>query len=485
MAKFYITTAIDYPSGSPHLGHAYEKICTDIIARWKRLKGDDVFFLTGTDEHGQKIQKKAEEAGKTPKQYVDQTVKKFQELCKKLNISNDRFIRTTDKDHEKVAQELLQTVYDKGDIYKGEYEGLYCTDCETYYLEKDLNGNKCPIHDKKVENVKEESYFFKMSKYQDKFLKHLEKNQDFIRPESKRNEIINRIKEGVRDLSVSRTSFNWGVPVPFDKKHVQYVWFDALSNYISGIDYPNGKNFKKYWPADIHVIGKDIVWHHTMIWCSMLLSAGIDLPKMVFVHGFINLKGEKLSKAKGIIVDPIELTNKYGSDALKYYLIKNVPFGDDGDFSEEALISSVNNELANDLGNLVSRSLAMTEKYYGGKVPKGKNELNFDIKRIETLLDNLELTQGLSEIWKLVNELNKYVNDKKPWEVENKDNIIYTILDNMRIISILLSPFLPETIEKINCQLGIKTGKLKETKPNLLKPGTKTIKGEILFKKHE
>ncbi|MBU3958539.1 MAG: class I tRNA ligase family protein, partial [Candidatus Omnitrophica bacterium] len=350
MSKFYITTAIDYPSAPPHIGHVYEKVCADVIARWHRNAGDDVFFSTGTDEHGLKIQRYASKLKQEPQEFVDKMSGEFIGLWEKLNISYDSFIRTTQDGHMEIVRDIFKKIYDKGDIYKDWYEGLYCVDCEAFYAEKDLKDSLCPVHNKKLEEIKEESYFFNMSKYQEKILEHILDNKDFVRPETRRNEIINRIKEGVRNLSVSRSSFNWGIRLPMDEKHIIFVWFDALINYISVLGYPQ-ERFKRYWPADIHLIGKDILWFHAMVWPAILLAADIELPKSIFVHGFINIKGEKISKSKGVTVDPLELINKYGADALRYFLLREIRFGEDGDFSEGAFIKRLNSDLANDLGN--------------------------------------------------------------------------------------------------------------------------------------
>lgn len=491
MKKFYITTAIDYPSGKPHLGHAYEKICADCIARWHRLLGEEVFFLTGTDEHGSKIQRKAQEAGKKPRAYVDEMAVFFKKLCEKLEISNDRFIRTTDSDHVKVAQEIFKKIFGKGEIYLGNYSGWYCSECETFYMEKDLKEGNCPTHGKKAEWISEESYFFKMSKYTKMVLEHLEKDKACILPEGKRKEMINRVKEGLNDLSVSRANVEWGIPVPINKKHTQYVWMDALLNYISGIDYPK-KEFEKFWPADIHLIGKDILWHHSAIWFSILMAAGIELPKTVFVHGFINTEsGEKMSKSKGTVIDPIEIADKYSTDALRYFLLREIPFGQDGNFSEEALKERLNNELANELGNLVNRTIVMVEKYCKGVVPKGSTgkelQKKLKLEKIEKHMKELELHHALAEIFSFAGACNQFINEKQPWKQEEKqrNETLYSLADSLRIIAILLQPFVPETSEKINAQLGLKAGLLKECKFGLLKAGTKVKKGEILFKKME
>ncbi|MBD3283285.1 methionine--tRNA ligase, partial [Candidatus Pacearchaeota archaeon] len=357
--KFYVTTAIDYPNAEPHIGHAYQKIIADVLARWNRILGKDVWFLTGTDEHGKKIQEAAEKQGKKPKEFVDEVSKKFKEAWKVLNIEPSRFIRTTDKDHEKLVKEVIQKCSDKGDIYKGEYEGLYCTGCEAYYTEKDLEDGCCPLHKKPVEKLKEESYFFKLSKYQKFLLDLYEKHPEFIQPKERRNEIINRVKEGLRDLSISRTSFNWGIPFPLDKKHITYVWFDALFNYYSGA----GKNHE-YWPANLHLLGKDNSWFHCVYWPAFLKSVGFKLPKTVFVHGFLSFNGQKISKSLGNAISPKVLVEKYGADAVRYFVCRQFPFaeGNDGDFDESALVDRYNNELANKLGNLVSRVSGLIEK---------------------------------------------------------------------------------------------------------------------------
>jgi len=377
--KFYITTPIYYPNDMPHIGHAYTTVAADVLTRWNKLLGKDVFFLTGTDEHGKKIENVAKSHNKTPKEFVDELVPKFKEAWKKLNIEYDYFIRTTDLQHEKVVQEILQKIYDKGDIYLGQYEGYYCTGCEAYYTEKDLIDGCCPIHKKKIELLKEESYFFKLSKYQKKLLDLYEKNPEFLLPKNRKKEVINRVKEGLNDLSISRTSFKWGIELPFDKKHIAYVWADALTNYYSATRI-NGK--EKFWPADVHLIGKDILWFHAVYWPAILLAAGIKLPKTIFAHGWWTFNNEKISKSFGKVINVDELISIAGVDSARYFLLRNTTFGDDGDFSEKALIDRHNNELADKLGNLVSRVSALIEK---NGIEKTKNSLikSLDIKKIE------------------------------------------------------------------------------------------------------
>jgi methionyl-tRNA synthetase len=490
--KFYVTTAIDYPNTKPHLGHAYEKIIADVMARWHRLKGEDVFFLTGLDEHGQKIERASEIAGKTPKEFVDEMAEFFIRLCEKLNISNDDFIRTTEDRHIKIAKSIFQKVFEKGDIYKGFYEGLYCVACEAFYIERDAVDGKCPIHKTKLEFLKEESYFFKLSKYQNRLIEHIKNNKNFILPESGRNEILNRLEQELKDLSVSRMSFKWGIPLSIDERHIQYVWFDALLNYVSAIDYPNEK-FKKYWPADVQNIGKDISWFHTVIWPAILFAADIELPKTIFIHGFINVGGEKLSKSRGIMIDPFELVDKYGADAVRYFLMREIPFGEDGDYSEEALINRINSELADSLGNLVNRILVLVEKNFDSLVPKlcgGENVKTFalnTVKAVDNSMEEFQFHNALNDIFYLVNEANKYINDKKPWEIKDREllgGVLYSLLESLRFIAILLHPFMPETAGKIFEQLGLeKRFSFKDLEWGVLKPGNKIKREKILFEK--
>ncbi len=472
--KFYVTTAIDYPNAEPHIGHAYQKIVADILARWHKLQDDDVFFLTGTDEHGKKIQETAEKAGKSPKDFVDEVSEKFKEAWQLLNIQPDRFIRTTDKDHESLVQEVIKKCNKSGDIYKGEYEGLYCVGCEAYYTEKDLVDGKCPLHSRPVDKLKEESYFFKLSKYE-KFLLDLYKNNpEFILPEERKNEMINRVKEGLKDLSISRTSFNWGIPFPLDKKHVTYVWFDALFNYLSGA----GKN-SKYWPASLHLLGKDNGWFHSVYWPAFLKSAGYDLPKTIFIHGFLTFNGQKISKSLGNAISPKILVEKYGADSIRYFVSRNFVLGEDGDFSESSLVERHNNELANKLGNLVSRVSALAEKYLLEKTeikPLNSKEMQ---KKVSIHFEKFELDKALNEIFAFIDNCNEFIQEKKPWETKDP-KVLYELANAIKDFTVLLSPFIPETSEKIskifNFELSIKS---LETPLKI----SKIKKSEILFKK--
>ncbi len=479
MAKFYVTTPIYYPNDVPHLGHAYTTIAADVLARWNKLKGNEVFFLTGTDEHGKKLASAAESKNKKPKEFIDALIPEFKSAWEKLDIKYDRFIRTTDKDHEKVVQEILQKCYDNGDIYLGEYEGLYCTSCEAYYTEKDAVDGKCPIHNKKLEVLKEKSYFFKLSKYQKFLLDLYKKNSSFISPESKKQEIVNRVKEGLKDFSISRTSFDWGIPLPFDKKHVAYVWFDALLNYISGVGYiEDKKTFKKFWPADVHLIGKDIIWFHTVYWPAMLKSAGIEIPKKVFAHGWWTVHNQKMGKSAGNAIKIDQLIGYAGVDAARYFLLRNAPFGEDGDFSEEDLIKRNNSELADKLGNLVARIAGLIEK---NGIEKTENKLlkKLKLNEINKHFDNLEFDKALNEIFAFVDCCNEYVQNEKPWESKNK-KVLYEVADSIKAIAILLWPFIPSASEKIAKQYGFKI-ELDGIKTPLKK--TEIKKGEILFKK--
>ncbi|MEM3405411.1 MAG: methionine--tRNA ligase [Candidatus Pacearchaeota archaeon] len=471
--KFYITTAIDYVNANPHIGHAYQKIIADILARYYKLKGYDVFFLTGTDEHGQKISLSAKENKKEEKEFVDVMSNKFKESWELLNIEYNRFIRTTDKDHEEFVKDFIKKI--KEDIYKDFYEGYYCVGCEEYKTEKDLINGKCSLHpNKKIEILKEETYFFKLGKYRKKLLDLYEKNSTFILPKERRNEIINRVKEGLKDLSITRKNFKWGIEFPFDKEHVVYVWFDALLNYLSAV-----KNNKKYWPADVHLLGKDNGWFHTVIWPAMLMAAKEKLPKTVFIHGFLTFNGQKISKSLGNVISPKILVEKYGCDTIRYYIARNFVLGEDGDFSEKKLIERNNNELANKLGNLVSRVSALAEKY---GLEKTENKIIKELKlnEIERNIENYELDKALNLIFEFIDVCNEYVQKKKPWETKDK-KILYELADSIKSVSILLWPFIPETSEKISKIFNFEIKNLNQINEPL--KINKIKKAEILFKK--
>ncbi|MGM8305285.1 methionine--tRNA ligase [Clostridium perfringens] len=499
---YYITTPIYYPSTNLHIGNTYTTVAADAIARFKRLTGHEVMFLTGTDEHGQKIERIANEKGITPKEHVDEIVAGIKDLWKMMNISYDKFIRTTDDYHVKAVQEIFKKLYDQGDIYKDSYEGLYCTPCESFWTETQLVNGNCPDCGRPVEKAKEEAYFFKMSKYADRLIQYIEEHPDFIQPESRKNEMLNNfLRPGLQDLCVSRTSFTWGIPVSFDEKHVIYVWIDALSNYITALGYgqENQELYKKFWPADVHLIGKDILRFHTIYWPIMLMALGLELPKQVFGHGWLLVDGGKMSKSKGNVVDPVVLVNMFGADAVRYYLLREIPFGSDGLFNNEIFIKKVNTDLANDLGNLLSRTIAMVYKYFDGVIqaPTCKEAIDDELinlalstpGKVEASIDALKIPEALESIWTLISRANKYIDETTPWilakDEEKKERlgtVLYNLLETLRFVSVMISPFLTETSVKINDQLNTEVTTWESLKEfNGTVAGDKVVKGDVIF----
>lgn len=502
---YYITTPLYYPSNNLHIGHTYTTVAADAMARFKKVMGYDVKFLTGTDEHGQKIETVAKEKGLEPKAYVDGIVENIQKLWETMEISHDIFIRTTDEYHEKSVQKIFTSLYEKGEIYKGKYEGHYCTPCEAFWTDSQLKDGKCPDCGRAVQWAEEEAYFFKLSKYTDRLLELFENSKEFLEPNSRVNEMVNNfLKPGLDDLCVSRTTFDWGIPVPFDEKHIIYVWFDAVCNYITALGYgsDNQEMFDKYWPADVHLVGKEIVRFHTLIWPAILMALGVDVPKKVFAHGWILFDNDKMSKSKGNVMYPEPLIELYGVDALKYFLLREFSFGADGSFTKEKFIARLNSDLANDLGNLVSRTAAMIEKYNQGILPAADYTFEFDASLKETVtaapekvsaaMDHLNYSGALEEIWKVISRTNKYIDETQPWVLAKSeddkaklDTVLYNLTEAIRVISVLIRPFMEKTSNTIWAQFSIQEGELSLwenlSKWGIMKAGAKVSKGDVMF----
>ena len=498
---FYITTPIYYPSDRLHVGHAYTTTATDAIARYKKLAGFDVYFLTGSDEHGVKIQRAATAKGVSPERYVDDIVATFKDLWRRLGAGYDDFIRTTEPRHVKAVQEIFRRLQEKGDVYKSHYEGWYCSPCEAFWLERQLNEGNCPDCGRPVEKIKEESYFFRLSKYQDRLLEHIEKNPEFIEPESRRHEMVAFIKSGLEDLSVSRTTFTWGIPVLGDEKHVIYVWIDALSNYITALGWgtPDDAKFRRYWPADVHLMGKEIVRFHSVIWPAILMALDLPLPKRVFGHGWLLFGDDKMSKSKGNVVDPIALIDEFGADALRYFLLREISFGQDGNFSRLALMQKINSDLANDLGNLLHRTGAMLDRYFEGRVPGRDADEDGELAalapevvvKFREHMDALELNQAMAAIWKLIGRANKYIDEKAPWSLKKAGQekrlagVMYSLVETLRVVAILVYPAMPQTAQEIWSRLGqegsVGEKSLADCEFGRLRPGTRVVVGEPLF----
>ncbi|AKI96487.1 methionine--tRNA ligase [Kosmotoga pacifica] len=499
--KFYVTTPIYYINSEPHIGSAYTTIVADVVARYKRLDGFDVYFLTGTDEHGQKVLQAAEVRNMAPQTFCDELAGKFKELWKELQITNDYFVRTTDENHMRTVQYFVKKMKENGDVYKGVYEGWYCVPCETFWTEEDVGKERvCPTCGREVKRVSEENYFFRLSKYNDALLKLFKENPDFVQPDFRRNEMLRILESGLKDLSITRTSFKWGVPMPDDPEHVIYVWVDALINYVSAIGYPDDmEKFEKYWPADVHLIGKEINRFHSLIWPAMLMSAGLPLPRQIYAHGWLTVNGQKISKSLGNAIDPREFVRVYGNDAVRYYLLKDIQFGRDGDFSEENLIARINADLANDLGNLLHRTQAMIKKFNEDMIPVPGEESDVDgelislawktIKNYREYMDKLKFTQALETIWELVKFGNKYIDITEPWKLgklpekkERLNTVLFNLAEVLRLVSLMIAPIMPETADEIMKRIGAKAVKnFEQLEWGRLEPGTKIVHGSPLF----